>query len=304
MQYATEYIGSNYGEFASDYKVLVDANVKCAQTFGLDQLSCISDPYRETCGFGSQIEYMKDGPPRSTHPLYQKKDLSKLLKPDPHKSDRMQDRINAANSYFEKFNKQYSIMGWVEGPVAETADLRGISEFMMDMVDNESYACDLMDLCLQVAIDFAREQVKAGCDTIGIGDAIASLVSSQMYESLIQPREKILIKTIQDMGAYVRLHICGNIAHLLPGINDLGVDILDVDHMVDMKNVREIIGYKVALAGNLDPVQDVLFGSPTGIKQKFQEIYNNVGCFGSESIKTPNLDRMAAEGMKMSSFYS
>ncbi len=32
--------------------------------------------------------------------------------------------------------------------------------------------------------------------------------------------------------------------------------------------------------------------------------YNDVGCFGSPSIRTPNLDRMAAEGTRLTSFYA
>ena len=32
--------------------------------------------------------------------------------------------------------------------------------------------------------------------------------------------------------------------------------------------------------------------------------YQDVGCFGSTTIKTPNLDQMAAEGMRLTSFYA
>ena len=32
--------------------------------------------------------------------------------------------------------------------------------------------------------------------------------------------------------------------------------------------------------------------------------YSDLGCFGSKKIKTPNIDRMAAEGMRLTSFYS
>ena len=32
--------------------------------------------------------------------------------------------------------------------------------------------------------------------------------------------------------------------------------------------------------------------------------YRDVGCFGSPNITTPNLDRMAAEGMRFTDFYS
>ena len=32
--------------------------------------------------------------------------------------------------------------------------------------------------------------------------------------------------------------------------------------------------------------------------------YQDIGCFGSPSIRTPNLDRMADEGMKFTDFYA
>ena len=278
MQFAAEYIGSNYGAFASEYRVLVEANRACAENFGMDQVSVISDPYRETQGFGAEIEYVSDGVPRCPHPpLEHSKDFGSLPRPDPLQVERMLDRVNAVRSFKENFGGEYSILGWVEGPAAEAADLRGVTALLMDMMDDEPWACELMDMLVDVGIDFARAQIEAGADTIGIGDAIASQVSPGMYERLIQPREKRLVGAIQDMGALVRLHICGNTTHLLSGIADLGVDIMDVDHMVDMIAVREALGRGVALCGNIDPAGAVRAGRAEAIRESILDIYREVG---------------------------
>ncbi|TWU32209.1 uroporphyrinogen decarboxylase family protein [Novipirellula artificiosorum] len=297
MQYAAEYIGSDYAAFASDYRVLVEANQRCANDFGMDQVSCISDPYRETQGFGSTIKYVTDGPPHSTHPLEGDKNLSVLQTPDPLSSVRMLDRVKAAEAYKSEAQEKRSILGWIEGPAAEAADLRNLMNFMFDLMDDETYACELMDRCVDVGIAFAQAQVDAGVDTIGIGDAIASQVDPRTYERLIQPREKRLVQAIQAMGAYVKLHICGNITHLLPGIADLSVDILDVDHMVSLSTVRAMVGERVVLAGNMDPVSVVRNGTPSDIKDAVSKAYAeagnpfmvNAGCEIPSATPTENL---------------
>ena len=276
MQFAAEFIGLDYAALASDYKVLVEANIRCAEYFGIDQLSCISDPYRETHGFGSEITYMQKSPPRSTHPLADDKDFSKLLTPDPLKSGRMLDRVNAARLFREKTGDEYSVLGWVEGPAASAATLRDTTNFLMDLILDEQYACDLMDLCLETCISFAKAQVEAGADTIGIGDAIASQVSPEFYENLILPREKILVNAIKETGAFVKLHICGNITHLLNGISTMDIDILDVDHMVDLGLVRSLFP-NTTISGNIDPVSGVLNGTPETIRHKVLADYKLVG---------------------------
>jgi len=278
MRYAAEYIGSYYGAFAADYRVLVDANHRCAEGFGMDQVSAISDPFRETHGFGADIVFPRDDVPRCLHPpLEDSKDLALLSKPDPLRDERMLDRVNAVRAFRAESGDRYSILGWVEGPAAEAADLRGAQNFLMDLLLDEPFVVDLMDLCLEVGIDFARAQVEAGADTIGVGDAIASQVSPKTYERLIQPREKTLVDAIHDMGAMVRLHICGDITHLLPGVADLGVEIVDVDSLVDLRRSRDILGHGVVLAGNINPVTGVLRGTPDSIRETMHELYASVG---------------------------
>jgi MtaA/CmuA family methyltransferase len=278
MQYAAEHIGHHYAEFASDYRVLTEANLVCAREFGIDQLNTMSDPFRENQGFGAKIIYGRDMVPRcEKHPLEDAPDLAKLTRPDPLKSERMRDRIDAVRAYHDKGGGQYSIMGWVEGPAAEAADLRRLDNFFCDLLEDEKYIGELMDLCVDVALEFAKPQIDAGADTIGIGDAVASQVSADIYEELILPREQRLIRELKTMGAKVRMHICGNITHLLPGLATLELDVIDVDHMVDLRQTRRILGPKVAIGGNLDPVEDVLRSTPQKIRQALIHAYEQAG---------------------------
>ncbi|MCY3023217.1 MAG: uroporphyrinogen decarboxylase family protein [Planctomycetota bacterium] len=278
MAYAAKFIGSNYGAFASDYRVLVKSNRECAEHFGFDQVSTISDPFRETQGFGAKIKYVTDGVPRCPHaPLQDAKDLALLKKPDPHKSARMLDRVRAVEAYRKFAFHKYSILGWVEGPAAEMSTLRTPGNFLMDLMDEPGYCCTLMDICVEAGIAFAAAQLEAGADTIGIGDAIASQVSPQLYEKLIWPREKRLVDGIHARGGIVRLHICGRINHLLPGIAKLGCEIVDLDWQVDIAAARKILPARTALVGNLNPVADVQDSTPAKIKAAVRRIYKTVG---------------------------
>jgi MtaA/CmuA family methyltransferase len=278
MHFAAKYIDAAYADFAGQYQVMVEANRRLVEDFGFDQLDVMSDPWREATGFGAQIEYLQETVPRCTfHPLQNSKDLSQLLKPDPYQSERMHNSVKAIGEYKKIGWQKYSITGWVEGPAAEAADLRGVTNFMMDLYDDETFVGDLMDRCIETAIDYAEAQIKEGADTIGIGDAIASQISPDMYERLVLPREKKLVQAIQQAGGLTRLHICGNINHLLPMIAELKVDIIDCDWMVDMEVARKTLGPNITLAGNLDPVNTVMRSTPDKIRQGFLDIYQKVG---------------------------
>jgi MtaA/CmuA family methyltransferase len=278
MRFATEFIGSNYAEFASDFRVRTRANMECARYFGIDQMNTMSDPYCETQGFGAEIIYEKNTVPHcKEYPLETATDLDKLPRPNPLTAIRMRDRIEAIRTYHRECAGEYSIMGWVEGPAAEAADLRKVDNFFCDLLEEPEYSSELMSLCVDVALEFAREQIKAGADTIGVGDAVASQVSAGAYEELILPQEQRLVRGLKEMGARVRMHICGNITHLLPGLATLGLDVIDVDHMVSLGKVREALGPNVAIGGNLDPVSDVLRGTPREIREKIERCYQEAG---------------------------
>lgn len=274
MAFAANHIGATYGGFASDYKILVEANRRCVEDFGFDQVSVISDPYRETTGFGGDVEFIAHGVPRLIRsPLEDSKDLSKLKKPNPYEAVRMKDRILAVETLASMYKGTYSILGWVEGPAAEAASLRGVMNFLYDTMDDHEFCHELMSRCVDTALYFAKAQLKAGADTIGIGDAIVSQISPAVYKDLIVPHQQRLIDGIREAGGLVRLHICGNISQHLPYIKGLKINILDLDWPVDIASARSIMGPRVVLVANPNPVEDIQLGTPEAIHMKVKELY-------------------------------
>lgn len=276
MRLAAEQIGAEYVEFTRNHKVMVEAQIFCAEKFGIDQLSVISGSYGETQGYGGEISYRPLGPYISRLPLGNTTDLDTLRNPDPFTTPLLIDRLNAIRKYRRLTGNNYSVCGWIEGPAAQSADMRGIEQFLMDLVEEQEFCADCMDIVTDKAIVFAKAQRDAGADTIGVGDAICSQVSPRTYRKLILPREKRLFAAIKALGCYTKLHICGNITHLLPAIAELDVDIIDIDHMVDMKKVREILGPRVTITGNIDPVL-VMTSSPEHIENVMHETFAAVG---------------------------
>jgi MtaA/CmuA family methyltransferase len=277
MQFAAEHIGSNYGAFASDHRVLVEANLRCAEEFGFDQLSCISDPYRETAGLGGEIRFRENATPECVAPpLADLGRVNEIEIPDPETAPRMRDRLDAVRLYRRRAGDRYSILGWVEGPAALAGDVRGLMDFLMDLLDGDAKLEALLDLCTETSIRFALAQIEAGVDTVGIGDAICSQISGDTYQELIQPRQRRLMESIHRAGAAVRVHICGQTRHLWPGLSELPIDILDCDHMVDLTAAREAFP-GVVLAGNHDPVAEILHSQPASIRERTRACHAAAG---------------------------
>ena len=272
MAFAARYIEVPLDKFCLDYKQLTRANIECNEVFGIDMLSTMSDPFRETADFGGDVSFPFDNIPLcKKHLIEEYTDIKKLKLFKPMESTRILDRIRAIEYYKQETGNNYSILGWVEGALAEAADLRGVSSIMEDFYDEPEFAKELMSICLEQGIVCAKEQILAGADFIGIGDAVASLLSPSMYVEFVLPFEQKLIKEIHNSGAKVKLHICGNISHLLQDVRLSGADIIDIDHMVDYKtSVQKLKGY-ASVNGNMDPVSILYKGTPDLVKKSVYE---------------------------------
>jgi MtaA/CmuA family methyltransferase len=268
MTFAAHYIGQPLSRYYLDYRVLSEANFAVQQAFALDILQAISDPYREADDFGVEIEFPEDNLPIRKAPLLiEPAGLNRLKTPDPSTGRRMSDRLAAVRYMRQQAGGEIPVMGWVEGALAEAAVLRGDSALLLDLYDRPDWVHDLLERCVEVEIAFARAQVEAGADIIGLGDAIASQVSPHMYQQFALPYEQRIFAAVREMGALARLHICGNTTHILAPMAQSGADIIDLDWMVDIRQAAETYGDYPVTCGNFDPVAVMLQGTPEEVRE-------------------------------------
>lgn len=262
MTFAAHFIGEPLSRYYQDFRVLTEANLAVQESFNLDILQVISDPYREAADFGLQVHFPEDDLPVAREPLLNKPaDLINLTSPDPGNGKRMSDRLEAIRLLHQRKGGQVPIMGWVEGALAEAADLRGMLPLMIDLTLRPDWVVELLEQIVQVEIKFAQEQVKAGATIIGLGDAVASQVSPEMYRQFALPYEKRIFAAVHELGGIARLHICGDTTHILEAMTTSGADIIDIDWMVDIEQAARVFEGRTALCGNFDPVAVMLQGT-------------------------------------------
>jgi MtaA/CmuA family methyltransferase len=304
MMFASDLIGAKYLDYATNFRVQAEGQLRVAGLIGLDHLSVVSDPCCEASDLGAGVKFFPDQPPAIDEEnalLAEKGKLAKLKIPALPGGHRMTNRVEAVGLLQEQLGGEKIVEGWIEGPCAEAADLRGINALMTDFFDDPQFVFDLFEFVLELEIAFAKAQVAAGAELIGVGDAAASLVGPKIYQEFVWSYEKKMVNRLHALGARVRLHICGNTQQILEGMGRLGCDLVDLDSPTPLLQARAAMGPDQVLMGNLDPVRDLRNGTPESVYAGVAECHRQsgprfivgAGCEVVRDTPSDNLQAMA-----------
>jgi MtaA/CmuA family methyltransferase len=188
----------------------------------------------------------------------------------------MGDLLIAVEALRNHFRGERSVFGWADAPFAEACNLITTPVMLMTIMDDPPFAHALLEFCTQVVCAFLEAQLALGVGAVGIGDAAASLISPKMYDEFAFPYERRVIDAVHRRGVPVKLHICGNATTKLPRIVTTGIDILNVDHMTDIRLARRLTP-SLCLTGNLDPVRIMYGASPEDVCAAGRQLICDVG---------------------------
>lgn len=309
MRWAAKYAGVKYRDFCLDYRAKCAAMIKCADDLDMDWVTVLSDPYVEATAFGIQCEYPEDDLPKDVGGHFP--DMVSLQNLKPFRAtdhSRPMNRLNEIREFKRRVGDRLFIVGWVEGPVAEYADLRGVSNAALDFMDDPDTAGRAMELITGNAMEFITQQVESGAHCVGIGDAFCSQIGPDLYNLLAFEREKRMVDHIHSLGAVAKLHICGNIRSILPEMIKTGADIIDVDHLVPtMAEFAGLLGKAQVFSGKSDPVSVIQDGDAGCIERSVRECHEqakgrcivSAGCEITPGTSLENMRAYVKAGMKI-----
>jgi len=171
MQFAARYAGVPYRDYCLDYGRKCDANLRTAEDFGIDWMHVGGHPYTEAQDYGLDVKYPEDSLPLERgHLINGESDFDKVRLLDVENCQHMMGRVEGVETCAERAGNYMTIFGWAEGPMAEYADLRGLSSACTDLIDFEPQVKEMMAIIVENMKKWITLQVQAGAHVIGIGD--------------------------------------------------------------------------------------------------------------------------------------
>lgn len=219
--------------------------------------------------FGGKIKFRKNGAPDVQEALLKYvSDIDKLRIENLFEDEETNSLWETTKILHKNIGASTLIGASQWGPFTLAGAFYGVERIMRSIYKDEAAARSVLNLTSEIVYQYLLSFVKAGAEIISIADPTASgdLISRRQFEKFSLPYLKEVTKKLQDNGAKVLIHICGNITNRLDLILKTGADVISVDYKVDLTKVRETVGAKMAFAGNMNPVAVMKSASTEEVK--------------------------------------
>jgi uroporphyrinogen-III decarboxylase len=156
-------------------------------------------------------------------------------------------------------------------PFSQFMEMLDYTNGLMALVDDPGKVHAMLDRLTEGALTLAKLQARHGADALLISSAFtgAGLISRTHYEEYELPYLRRIISGVKaefpEIPVYV--HTCGAIGDRLDLMEHTGLDGIDTFDppplgTVDLREAVGLLGKRIFIKGNLDPVNTVLMGTP------------------------------------------
>lgn len=253
---------------------------------------------------GAKIKYRPIGAPDLEEPLvHSVEDVHALDINMLYKDPVMNTIWKATELVAKEIGDYYLLAPTAWGPFSLGAQMLGVEKMMQSVFKNKTLAHEVIEFAGEVIFRFYQPMIESGSvSCIGLADAAASgdLISKKVFKDFAVPYLHRLSERVKALGAKVFLHVCGDTTDRLDLFPLTGADLIAIDHKTSLAKAKEVLGGKMCIAGNVDPVFVLNQGTPDEVRSAAQECIEEAaagggyvllpGCDIPPSISQENID--------------
>lgn len=276
---------TSFADFFKDGAAMAEGQIRAWQRYGHDVLLVENGTAALAEACGVEVTYLDDSAPVAHEPLiHHLDDVANLTIPDPYTTPVLAENLKATRLVAEAIGQQAFIIGRADqGPFSLACELRGIDNFMLDLVtEPPEKVHKLLDFCREVVTRYALAQMEQGAHVTSIGDSPSGpdLVSPATYRQFAYPHVRQLVTDLQAKNVLLAYHICGNSTPILPDMVATGAAIIEIDQKADMAQAKAAAQGKTTLLGPIDPSAVMAQGTPEQVAEKCREAIDMLGSEG------------------------
>jgi uroporphyrinogen-III decarboxylase len=227
----------------------------------------------EPSAFGTKLRFYPDRPP-AIEPLVTDLAFWADVKPANPREDGLMPLVLRLYEVMDDRLRSEGLginMVCARGPMTLASWLVGVTPLMMGLVTDPEVVSRILDTATTTIIRWLRAQLDVLHHPEGVMllDDIVGMVSKRHYDELIHPH---LRRIFDEFDGLIRVyHNDTPCPHLLDSLAEANFDVLNFSHEMDIGEVKARVGRRVALMGNVPPLDVGVRGTAEDVKRWARE---------------------------------
>ncbi len=296
--------GEVYEKYCADSKIMAKVQSSAVDRFGYDWSwmqvdDCIIYELLGVgvVGSGNILRATKDYRPAT------RATLDSLKMPSLRKDGRCPVLLDAIKRMKDKYGDTLMVVGRTEGPYSSAGLLYGIEATNFLMFEDAELLRDTMKFFIELQSEFGRAQFEAGADALWYGDCNASshLMSLKTYKEFVVGPLAAVVKNYKGHGLTI-LHSSEEKPDYAAVMAGTGIDILSIGPGGNLAECHAAVNKKCAVIGNVDPIGELMNGTPASVAKQVEGILRTVSVKGGHLINSGEMVPRATPEQNMMAF--
>ncbi len=280
-----DYLGISHNDFYFDSEVWFEAHRRVIADFPevimfpswWGEIGMAAEP----SALGVRVRFWPHQTPSEERVPFRMEDLAELTAPDP-RSDGfcplILHRLAALKPRIFETGHTMPVVS-ARGPLCTASFFRGVTQFMLDLMDTPEESKRLLDVCTTLTIDWLKAQAEVigdGVEGFLLLDDIVGMIGPDDYEEFAHP----YLKRICDAfpADWVKVyHNDASVEVCLERLPEAGFDVLNWGKQTDVASAASRLGGRMTLMGNVAPLDVGVRGSVEEVEAATLDVLRRAG---------------------------